>query len=108
MAAAFPKPAIPEATPRKEPKKITIGMATYDDYDGVYFTLQAIRRDHPQILDDTEFPVIDSQRDGPAPQALKNLESWISNYRYVPKGDISGTAIRDYVFQEACGEIVVC
>ena len=107
-ASSARRPPVPEATPRKPPKKITIGMATYDDYDGVYFTLQAIRMYHPEILDDTEFVVIDNHPDGPSAQALKNLESWISNYRYVPKGDISGTAIRDCVFQEASGEIVIC
>jgi hypothetical protein len=28
-------------------KLLTIGMATYDDYDGVYFTLQSLRMYHP-------------------------------------------------------------
>ena len=36
-------------------KKLTIGMATYDDYDGVYFSIQAIRMYHPEILKDIEF-----------------------------------------------------
>ena len=80
-----PKTAIPEATPRKPPKKMTIGMATYDDYDGVYFSLQAIRLYHPEILDDTELLVIDNHPDGPCGEALKALENWIPNYRYVPR-----------------------
>lgn len=103
-----PKAPIPEATPRKEPKKITIGMATFDDYDGVYFSLQTIRLFHPEIMDDTEFLVIDNHPDGPCGQALKALENSIPNYRYVPKGDVSGTAVRDCVFEEASGEIVLC
>ena len=107
-APVRPKTAIPEATPRKPPKKITIGMATYDDYDGVYFSLQAIRLYHPEILDDTEFLVIDNHPDGPCGQPLKGLENSVPNYRYVPKGDVSGTAIRDCVFEEAGGEIVLC
>jgi hypothetical protein len=105
---AAPKAGIPEATPRKEPKKITIGMATFDDYDGVYFSLQAIRLYHPEILNDVEFLVIDNHPDGPCATALKALENAIPNYRYVPKGDVSGTAIRDCVFAEASGEIVLC
>ena len=107
-AAVPARAAIPEATPRKVAKKITIGMATYDDYDGVYFTLQAIRMYHPEILDDTEFLIIDNHPEGPAAHALKNLESWVPNYRYLPKGDVSGTAVRDYVFRQASGEIVIC
>jgi hypothetical protein len=108
LSTVPPKAEIPEATPRKGPKKFTIGMATYDDYDGVYFSLQAIRLYHPEILDDTEFLVIDNHPDGPCGQALKALENSIPNYRYVPKGDVSGTAIRDCVFEEASGDVVLC
>lgn len=91
-----------------ETKKLTIGMATYDDYDGVYFTLQAIRLYHPEILNDVEFVVVDNNPDGPCGQALKELEYWISNYRYIARGAISGTAVRNCVFQEASGEFVLC
>ncbi len=107
-ATAAPKTGIPEATPRKEPKKVTIGMATFDDYDGVYFSLQAIRFYHPEVLDDVEFLVIDNHPDGPCAEALKALENAIPNYRYVPDDAVTGTAIRDRVFAEAGGEIVVC
>ena len=33
---------------------LTIGMATYDDYDGVYFTTQAIRLYHPEVTEETQ------------------------------------------------------
>jgi hypothetical protein len=102
------KAAIPSATPRKEPRKITIGMATYDDYDGVYFTLQALRLYHPEIVDETEFLVVDNHPDGPAAPSLKSLENAIPNYRYVPKGEKSGTAARDWVFEEASSQLVLC
>jgi hypothetical protein len=46
---------IPEKTPQHGKKKLCIGMATYDDYDGVYFSLQAIRLYHPEVLDDIEY-----------------------------------------------------
>lgn len=91
-----------------EAKKLTIGMATHDDYDGVYFTLQAIRLYHPEILNDVEFVVIDNNPEGPCGPALKELGSWISNYRYIANGAISGTAVRDRVFREAHGEFVLC
>jgi hypothetical protein len=89
-------------------KKLTIGMATYDDYDGVYFTIQAIRTFHPEILADTEFLLIDNHPEGAAAEPLKGLEYWIPNYRYIPKGEISGTAIRDCVFREARSRYVLC
>src|SRR5262249_38084903 len=100
------KATIPAATPRKQVKKLTIGMATYDDYDGVYFTLQSIRLYHPEIVDEVEFIVIDNRPNRPCAAALKNFESWIPNYRYVPVPEPSGTAVREFVLQEASGTYV--
>jgi hypothetical protein len=37
---------------------LTIGMATYNDFDGVYFTIQALRL--YQDLADTELLVVDN------------------------------------------------
>jgi UDP-glucose-4-epimerase GalE len=108
---------LPSATPSvqrsdlqatKHAKTLTIGMATYDDYDGVYFTLQGIRLYHPDILRDVEFVVVDNNPNSPCGRALKDIENSIENYRYIPKGEISGTAVRDWVFQEARGKFVLC
>ena len=101
-------PGIPAPTPPGPPRKLTIGMATYDDFDGVYFSAQAIRLYHPEITADTEILVIDNHPTGPAAAALKNLESSIDGYRYVPAPFAPGTAVRDLVFREASGEFVLC
>jgi glycosyl transferase family 2 len=102
------KSEIPTPTPRREPRRLTIGMATYDDYDGVYFSLQAIRLYHPQILDETNFLVVDNHPDGPCAKSLKALEGSTPHYRYVPFNSHSGTAVRDCLFAEADGEFVLC
>ena len=100
---------IPAATPRKKAsEKLTIGMATYDDYDGVYFSLQALRLYHPEILDTTEFLLIDNHPDGVCAEALKALEDNIPNFRYIPQYARCGTSVRDFVFEEAVGEYVLC
>jgi hypothetical protein len=100
---------IQQATPRRDIKpKLTIGMATYDDYDGVYFSVQALRLYHPEILDDLELVVIDNHPDGPCSEALKKLEGATSNYRYVPNDSRRGTTVKDFVFREAAGEFVLC
>lgn len=100
---------IPPATPRKEHKpKLTIGMATYDDYDGVYFSIQALRLYHPEILEDIELVVVDNRPDGPSAEALKQLEGAAPNYRYVPNNTRRGTTVKDFVFEEAAGEFVLC
>ena len=100
---------IPERSDRKFSPFMTIGMATFDDYDGVYFSLQAIRLYHPEILDEIEFLIIDNHPDGPCSAALKDLEKHIPNLRYVPAGDVTGTAVsKNRVFSEAGGEFVLC
>ena len=45
-------------------KILTIGMAVYDDYDGVYFTVQALRLYHEICRSDrVEFIIIDNNPD---------------------------------------------
>lgn len=99
---------VPEKTPPHEKRKLCIGMATYDDYDGVYFSVQAIRLYHPEILDDVEILVIDNHPEGPCAQSLKQLEHWIPHFRYIPCERIRGTAVRDFIFREANADYVLC
>ena len=89
-------------------KSLTIGMATYDDYDGVYFSVMAIRLFHPEVTDETEIVVVDNHPDGPCAADLKALENWVSGYRYVPFNRLRGTAVRDMVFREAAADFVLC
>jgi hypothetical protein len=101
-------PRIPPATPRGQPKFLTIGMTTHDDYDGCYFTIQAIRLYHPEILHDVEILVVDNNPAGPCAKALKALENFAPNYRYIPLRSRQGTAVRDVIFREASGQFVLC
>jgi hypothetical protein len=101
---------VPAPTPRRDKlAKLTIGMATYDDFDGVYFSVQALRLYHAEIIDEVEYVVIDNHPDGPCAAALKGLDAWIPNYRYVPEPLRTGTSqSRNMVFEEAGGEFVLC
>ncbi len=100
---------IPEATPSRGKVKLTIGMATYDDYDGVYFSTQAIRMYHPEVLDQTEIIVVDNNPTGRCAQALKQLDQSVPGYRYLPNNQVSGTAApKNFVFEAAEGEYVMC
>jgi hypothetical protein len=84
--------------------ELTIGMATYQDFDGVYFTAQALRL--YQDLCGVEVVVIDNFG---CDQTRKFLESW-TDCRYVLAPDAVGTAApRDRVFREARGAaVLVC
>jgi glycosyltransferase involved in cell wall biosynthesis len=99
---------VPQTTPKGPKKKLTIGMATYDDFDGVYFSVQAIRLYHSEVADKIEILVVDNHPDGLCAKALKNLDTSIPSYRYLPEQGMTGTAVRDLIFREAVGEFVLC
>jgi hypothetical protein len=87
----------------EEEIELTIGMATYHDFDGVYFTLQALRL--YQDLSHTELLVIDNY----GCQETQNLvQGWLKG-RYIRATDVVGTAApRELVFREARGQAVLC
>jgi len=89
-------------------KKLTIGMATYDDWDGVYFSVMAIRLFHPEITDRTEIVVIDNHPGSKVSGPLADLANWVKNYRYIPAPRPGGTASRDLVFRYSNAEYVLC
>ena len=82
---------------------LTVGMATYDDFNGVYFTLQALRLYHD--MQDVELLVVDNF----GCETTRSLvEGWTGG-RYLLRKDVQGTAApRDLVFREATGEVVLC
>src|SRR5215217_4925510 len=83
---------------------LTIGMATYNDFNGVYFTLQALRL--YQDLRDTELLVVDNYG---CPDTKRLVEGWVHGARYVLATEVRGTAAaKDGVFREAQGEAVLC
>lgn len=78
-------------------------MATCDDYDSVYFTLQALRL--YQDLEGTELLVIDNY----GCQETKKLVECLPGARYIRATDVVGTAApRDRIFREARGDAVLC
>ncbi len=101
-------PGLPDAIPPGPRKTLSIGMATYDDYDGVYFSVQAIRIFHPEITECTEILVLDNHPEGTHAEALKALEKHVPGYRYIPVNTIRGTAVRDRIFREANADCVLC
>ena len=60
--------------------KLTVGMPTLDDYDGVFFTLQALRMYHPEVMAHTELLVVDNNPDSriiePLPDGRPGMPRW--------------------------------
>lgn len=93
---------------RSQAPKITIGMPTYDDYDGVYFSLQALRLYHPEICADAEFIIVDNNPAGPCATALQEFGGQIPRFRYIPDPIRTGSAsAKQRIFDEATGDFVL-
>lgn len=93
--------------------KLTIGMCCYDDYDGVWFTIQSIKMYHPECIDDIKFVVVDGNPESSHGKAVETLVSKLTNKHgnnglYVKNVSWSGTASRDYVFEYATTPYVMC
>lgn len=85
-------------------KLLTIGMAVYDDYNGVYFTLKALQIYHPKPLKECELLVVDNNPDSRSGRATKSFVEKLSylGARYVPYTERRGTsAPRDHVIRSA-------
>lgn len=87
-------------------------MATFDDFDGVYFTIQALKMYHADVLDQIELLVIDNNPKSEHGNHVKALLSeWgtPSMRKYVAFEESTGTSqTRNKVFEEANGEHVLC
>lgn len=91
---------------------LTIGMATHNDFNGVYFTIQALRLSNGP-LDEVEFLVVDNAPDTKHGKAVAGIMGRFApgsaGARYIPMGEVQGTAApRQRVFDEAQGEAVLC
>ena len=53
---------------------LTIGMATFDDFDGLYFTVQSLRLHHWADLKDCEILVVDNNPDGEDGKTVRGMD----------------------------------
>lgn len=96
--------------------KLTIGMAAYDDFNGVYFTIQALRMYHGKALDfpaEVQLIVVDNSPASAHAKMTSNLllkmNNGFASIKYVPMLEPQGTSpSRNRIFQEADGDIVLC
>ena len=88
-------------------KKLTIGMATFDDFEGVYFTIQSLRLNNLDRLMFLDFVVIDSNPDSREGKATKDFCKK-AEARYFEEREWRSTACRDRIFSEAKSDWVLC
>lgn len=89
--------------------KLTIGMAHFEDYSGVFFTIESLLLYHN--LEDCEILVVDNSPNSKDGKAVKELCYRLrhKNVRYISMFGECGTAQpRERIFKEANGDYVLC
>lgn len=87
-------------------KLLTIGMSTYDDFDGVYFSIQSLRLHH-DINDEIELLIIDNNPDQAHGKCIRDLSNWINNLKYIKYTNKKSTAARNEIFRNASGKYCI-
>lgn len=85
-------------------KKLTIGSAVYDDFDGIYFSYQSLRLNNSDILDQLDLIVIDNNPYSAQGQATRLFCNKTNHIRYIPYTEKKSTSIRNEIFNNAEGE----
>lgn len=100
----------PSAVGTPRPVTLTVGIATYNDFDGAYFTAHSLLLHHPEAMRDAEIVILDNHPEGseaPSLAAMAADHPGSAHVRYVPYDAVRSTAVRDALFREAAGEVVL-
>ena len=90
-------------------KKLTIGMATHDDFDGLYFSIQNIRLNHKEILDDIEFIIIDNNPNSNHGKSIRSFMKWIKEpVQYLPFTKFQSSTVKNKVFELSDTPYTLC
>lgn len=78
-------------------------MCVYDDFNGVYFTIQAIRTFHREVIDDIEFVIINNNPNSEQGKAVKTfVHSHIKEpFQYLEFTKYTSTTIKTKIFELA-------
>jgi hypothetical protein len=91
-------------------KLLTIGMSCYDDFDGVYFTMQSLRMYHDLCkANEVEFIVLDNNPGGEHGAATKKfIESWAHSVaRYIPYTEKNSSFVKYDIAKHATSKYVL-
>jgi len=94
--------------------RLSVVMAHFEDYQGVFFTVQALRMYHANVMKDVEIVVVDNTpglEEGQQVQGFlrANASPMTAGVKYIPMPDpISTSSTRNRAIAEATGDHVVC
>jgi len=93
--------------PFKDKGLLTIGMACYDDFDGVFFSTQSILMYHREMLPYIKFLIVDNNPNSRHGQQTKEYAAQIGA-TYIPFSEYSATTVKGLVFEWAETPYVLC
>ena len=85
-------------------KKLTIGSAVYDDYEGVYFTYQSLRLNNLDIDDELDYVIIDNNPSSVEGKAVKKFCEDSQKIRYFPFEEKTSNSVKNEIFKVAEGK----
>ena len=89
-------------------KKLTIGSAVYDDFEGVYFSYQSLRLNNPELKNDIEYIIIDNNPSSAEGKAVKEFCQSTGHIKYIPYTERRSTSIRNEIFKNSNSEFTLC
>jgi len=87
---------------------LTIGMPTFDDWDGVFFSLQSLRMHHKEVADRVAFTIVDNNPGSAHGQTCKKLMRNVPNGKYIPETDWKGPWVKDLLIRTAETPYALC
>ena len=89
-------------------KLLTIGMATYDDYDGVFFSIQSLRMFHDICnTNQVEFIVLDGNPDSSHGKACKSFIENVIKGKYIPNNNLTSSFDKYKIVNYASGSYIL-
>lgn len=89
-------------------KKLTIGSAVYDDFEGVYFSYQSLRLNNSELKNDIEYIIIDNNPSSAEGKAVKEFCESTGDIKYIPYTERRSTSIRNEIFKNSNSEFTLC
>lgn len=88
--------------------ELSVGMPTYDDYDGVYFSVQALRLYHADLMDRVQILVVDNNPGSKHGKAVAKLMRGVPNGKYIPNTTWHGPFVKDVAMREGDAPFAAC
>lgn len=85
---------------------LTISMATHSDYDGVFFSVQALRI-YQNLPEGTEFLILDNNPDSDHGRQVKHFAKAVPNMRVIDVTDRQSSFVKYDAFQIAQGNVIL-